>query len=102
MVIDRHPAVFFTGGLGLVLKPMADTVAGGVAQMPAETLVMVDVNCRPNVIGDRAAYVARLDRVLARTDIVKASDDDLAYLFRPSLRPRPPANWSAGVPQRCS
>ena len=36
---------------------------------------------------DRAAYLARLERVLARADVVKVSTDDLAYL----APERPPA-----------
>ncbi len=41
---------------------------------------MLDPNCRPAVIPDRAAYLARLGAVLARADVVKVSRDDLAYL----------------------
>ncbi len=41
---------------------------------------MVDPNCRPTVFGDREAYLARLEAVLARADVVKVSGDDLAYL----------------------
>ena len=48
---------------------------------------MVDPNCRPSVIADRAAYLARLDAVFARADVVKVSGDDLAYLV-PGVDPR--------------
>ena len=41
---------------------------------------MLDPNCRPRVIRDRAAYLDRLDRILTRADVVKVSIDDLAYL----------------------
>jgi len=41
---------------------------------------MLDPNCRPRVIRDRAAYLDRLDRVETRADIVKVSVEDLAYL----------------------
>lgn len=73
--------VVFAGGLGLVLEPMADTVESMVADFGGRSLVMVDVNCRPKIVPDRDAYVARIDRVLAGTDIVKVSDDDLDYLL---------------------
>ena len=43
-------------------------------------MVVVDLNCRPDVIRDRDAYLGRVDAVLARADVVKVSDDDLAYL----------------------
>lgn len=73
-------ATFFTGGLGLVLEPMASTVLGVVETLPSTAMVVVDVNCRPQVITDRPAWAARLDRVLARADLVKVSDEDLRFL----------------------
>lgn len=72
--------VLFTGGLGLVLEPMATTLVKLIASASADTLVMVDVNCRPKIVDDREAYLAHVDAVLGRADIVKVSDDDLAYL----------------------
>ncbi len=41
---------------------------------------MLDPNCRPRAITDREAYLARLAAVLRRTDVVKVSADDLAWL----------------------
>jgi fructokinase len=76
--------VLFTGGLGLVLEPMAETVEAIVAS--ASCPVMIDVNCRPNVITERAGYVARIERVLALATVVKVSDEDLAYLL-PDVAP---------------
>jgi fructokinase len=81
------PGALFTGGLALVLEPMAVTVEEMVAAAPAESIVMVDLNCRPRVVGDRERYVERIGRVLARADVVKASDEDLAYLA-PDMDPR--------------
>jgi fructokinase len=74
------PTVLFTGGLGLVLHPMADTVERMVAEASADCLVMVDVNCRPLVIPDRESYLRSVDRVIAGADLVKVSDEDLAYI----------------------
>ncbi len=70
----------YLGTLGLVFEPMATTLAALVDRVGPGTLVAVDPNCRPSAIDDPAAYRARLDRVLARTDVVKASEDDLAWL----------------------
>lgn len=91
-------AIVYTGGLALVLEPMADAVAAMVAALAARApadgspfgspitapIVMVDVNARPAVIDDRARYLERLSAVLAGTDVVKVSDDDLAVL-RPGV-----------------
>jgi fructokinase len=59
---------------------MATALAGGVGIAGDSTLVMVDPNCRPPAIRDRATYLARLHGVLAWADVVKVSVDDLAYL----------------------
>ena len=40
----------------------------------------LDPNCRPPAIEDEAAYRARLGRLLERTDLLKASVEDLAWL----------------------
>lgn len=84
--------VVFTGGLALVLEPMATAVEAMIAS-PADpladpaterragsTMVVVDVNCRPMVVADRERYVDRVRRVVGRSHIVKVSDEDLAYL----------------------
>jgi fructokinase len=41
---------------------------------------MVDPNVRATLIADRAVYVARLEAVLAQTDVLKLSVDDLSWL----------------------
>jgi fructokinase len=70
-----------TGGLGLVLEPMAAAIEHVVAQASADVLVLVDLNCRPAAIDDRVAYIARLRHVLARADVIKASDEDVEWLM---------------------
>jgi len=83
---DRRPTWLFTGGLGLVFEPMAATIETMLDDRPVGCAVMVDVNCRPRVVDDRDRYVSRLERVFAHADIVKVSDEDLAYL-RPGVEP---------------
>jgi fructokinase len=73
-----------TGGLGLVLEPMASTIEATVRAAAEDVLVLVDLNCRPLAVDDPATYVARLERTLARADVVKASHEDLDWL-RPGL-----------------
>lgn len=68
------------GTLGLALEPMASTLEVMVAAAPDDVLVMLDPNCRPRIIGDHAAYVARLVRLARRADVVKVSTDDLEFL----------------------
>lgn len=73
-------AVFF-GGISLINEPAADTYAALQAQTAERCVVMMDPNIRPAFIKDEAAYRARLIGMLAKTDIVKTSDEDLEWLF---------------------
>ena len=59
---------------------MADALEAVFGEVGEGTLVMIDVNVRAPVIRDPAAYRARLGRLRARCHVVKASDDDLAWL----------------------
>jgi fructokinase len=69
------------GSLALVADPIATSIERLItSDVPAGTLVMIDPNCRPEAITDRAAYLARLSRILRRADVVKVSIEDLAYL----------------------
>jgi fructokinase len=71
---------FYVGTLGLVFEPLATTLEGVLGRMGPDTLVALDPNCRPTVIEDPAAFRGRLTRLLERTDVMKASEDDLAWL----------------------
>jgi fructokinase len=70
------------GALALVMEPVATSIERLITRdVPPHALVMIDPNCRPQVITDRHAYLARLSRILHRTDVVKASVEDLGFLF---------------------
>lgn len=83
--LDSVPAplnggVLFTGGLALVLEPMATTVEAMLAAAARSVVVVIDVNCRPLVVTDRHTYVDRVWRVVQHAHVVKVSDEDLGYL----------------------
>ncbi len=64
------------------MEPIGSAVERLVlTDVPPDALVMLDPNCRPGAIADRAAYLGRIGRIAARADVVKASVDDLAYLY---------------------
>jgi len=69
------------GSLALVADPIATSIERLIAgDVPAGTLVMIDPNCRPEAVTSREAYLARLQRILGRADVVKVSVEDLEYL----------------------
>jgi fructokinase len=53
------------------------------AQRAAGRLVVVDANVRPAVIQGMAPYRANILQALVLADVIKASDEDLAYLALP-------------------
>lgn len=75
---DSVAALFF-GGISLVAEPAADTYAALCAGA-GDRLVMMDPNIRPGFVTDEQGYRARLAAMLSRADIVKISDEDMAWL----------------------
>lgn len=73
-------AAFF-GGISLACEPGADAYAAFAQQAASTCLCMMDPNIRPGFIQDEAAYRARLNMMFATADIVKVSDEDLAWLI---------------------
>lgn len=84
--MPKEIAALHVGTLGLVIEPMATTIESLVGSAGREVLVMLDLNCRPSAIAHARAYRARILGILGRTDVVKASVDDLAYLW-PGISP---------------
>jgi fructokinase len=91
-VVGGGVRAFATGSLGLVLEPMASTLEAAALAVPADRIVMLDPNARPSITSDPAAWRARMARVAARADIVKASAEDLEYL-RPGDSLEAAAAW---------
>ncbi len=92
-VVERmgRPAALHVGTLGLVLEPIGSTVELVVRSMPPDAIVMLDLNARPAATPDREAWVGRVERLLGRVDIVKASVEDLRR-FRPDTEPQTAAD----------
>ena len=79
-VLPAHIGALYLGTLGLVLEPLATTLEGLVGRVDDAALVALDPNCRPSTIQDPAGYRRRMERLLRRSDVIKVSDDDLAWL----------------------
>ena len=71
----------YFGGISLACEPGAEAYASLLDRAGAGRAVMMDPNIRPKFIADAARYRDRLDRMLARTDIVKVSDEDLHWIL---------------------
>lgn len=77
--VVQADAIFF-GGISLVVEPCAAAYQA-LMQREAKTCVtMIDPNIRPGFITDEAAYRARLADMFKVADIIKTSDEDLAWI----------------------
>ena len=70
----------FFGGISLVNDPAASTYEALQTREAAARVIMIDPNIRLGFIaGKETAYRARIERMIARSDIVKLSDEDLHW-----------------------
>lgn len=74
---QAKPGIFHTGSLLLI--PPEDTKIVAILKAARELgwTVSVDINLRPKVAADMAQYVQALRHIMALTDWLKASDEDL-------------------------
>jgi fructokinase len=68
------------GSIYLTAEPCGSTVETLVRNESAKRVISFDPNVRPSLIKNRDGYMARFDRLVAMSDIVKFSDDDLAWM----------------------
>ncbi len=78
--IPQDVNALFFGGISLVSDPCASAYAALMLREAPTRVTMIDPNIRPGFIRDEPAYRARLAAMLAAADIVKLSDEDLAWL----------------------
>jgi fructokinase len=82
--LPNDVGIVFIGGISLAVEPCATAYAAlAETARRAGKLIMIDPNIRPDFITDEPAYRARLARLLDLADIVKISDEDLAWVMGP-------------------
>lgn len=79
-VLPAAVAALHVGTLGLVLEPLASAIEAVVEQLAGEAMIVLDPNVRPQAIGAEAAYRQRAERLISSSDVVKVSEEDLAWL----------------------
>lgn len=78
---DANPDALFVGGISLAVEPCAAAYEALAAKHAADTVVMMDPNVRPSFIADEGAFRARMGRMIDHCDIIKMSDEDLAWFM---------------------
>lgn len=76
-----EPAVVHIGSLSALREPGAAHVRALIDRLPAGVLVTYDPNIRPSLIPPREESVPAVEAWVRRSQVVKVSDDDLAWLY---------------------
>ncbi|PCG87494.1 carbohydrate kinase [Streptomyces sp. WZ.A104] len=98
VALERPPVHVHTGSIASVVEPGAATVLAGVESLRAGATVSYDPNVRAELMGEHAPAVARVERCVALSDVVKASDEDLAWLYPGEEAERIAERWLAAGP----
>lgn len=93
---DDTSALFF-GGISLVVEPCATAYEALMSRETNARAIMMDPNIRPGFVTDEDAYRARLKRMLGMADIVKVSDEDMAWLLGDDATPKALLDAGAAV-----
>ncbi|WP_042373833.1 PfkB family carbohydrate kinase [Streptacidiphilus neutrinimicus] len=68
------------GSIGAAAAPGAAAALAIAEALRGRATVSYDPNVRPALMGERSAALAQAERCVAAADVVKASDEDLAWL----------------------
>lgn len=98
-VLPDAPAVVHTGSIATVLHPGAERVYELLREHRDTALLSFDPNARPAITPDRADAVAQVERLARLVDVIKVSDDDLAWYY-PGTPPRAAAQRWLDDPER--
>lgn len=98
-----HPAAGVThlhfGSIAALLAPGAAATLDLVARLRAGATVSYDPNIRPALLDRPAEVRARVERCVALSDLVKASDEDLGWLYPDDSPDQVAERWLALGPR---
>ena len=80
-VLPADVVALFFGGISLAADPCGGAYQKLMEREAKNRVTMLDPNVRPTFITDEPAYRARLERMIAASNIVKLSDEDISWLF---------------------
>lgn len=101
--MDRLPSgthALHTGSVAAALPPGAEAVLRLVQRLhtTGDVLLSFDPNVRPDLVGPHSAAVQRVERFVAASHVVKASDEDLSWLYPHRSIEDVLADWSTSGP----
>ena len=79
-VLDDAVDALLFGGISLISEPCGSAYEALMARERDRRAIMLDPNIRPDFIADPRRHRTRIRRMMSMSDIVKLSDEDLAWL----------------------
>jgi len=70
-----------TGSIAATLEPGASAVLATIQRARPHATISYDPNARPSLMGDPHEVRAKMEQLIGLSDVVKASDEDIAWLY---------------------
>jgi len=81
------------GSISMVREPGASAFEAVMRREHGRRVISLDPNVRPSLVGERSAYVARLEGWVSLADVIKVSRADLAWLYPEATPQAVAAAW---------
>lgn len=79
--LPEAPDAVHTSSIAAVLEPGATTLSALLRSARGSSTISYDPNARPTLMGAPEDVRARIEENIALSDVVKASDEDVAWLY---------------------
>jgi fructokinase len=91
--LDADVDAMLFGAISLIPEPSGSAYETLMKREHAKRVMMLDPNIRPGFIEDKDKHLARMRRMIGMADIVKLSDDDLAWFGETGSHANVAAKW---------
>ncbi|MFD7057026.1 carbohydrate kinase [Streptomyces mirabilis] len=95
---DSPPAHVHTGSIATALSPGADQVLHALHALRTSATVSYDPNLRPALLRPAEQERERVEQLVTLSDVVKASEEDLAWLYPGASPDKTAARWATSGP----
>ncbi|WP_060897428.1 carbohydrate kinase family protein [Streptomyces mirabilis] len=97
-LLDGPPAHVHTGSIATALSPGADHVLSTLHALRSSATISYDPNLRPALLRSPEQERERVEQLVALSDVVKASEEDLAWLHPGENPDTTAARWARNGP----
>lgn len=86
LTVDEFPVfpetvyAYHFGAISLIQEPCGSAFEALMRRVHQTAVISFDPNIRPGFVTDESAYRERLQRMIAMSDVIKVSEEDLAWL----------------------